>query len=193
MTRRTLFLLVLTACFGMSVFSCKKTNSPEESITVSSLTMNSGEISGWTSTKSGVYYTVDSWASPTGGQRDGGAYHYTVDPGLTLSAVLDEMMSGPSGASVTIYVVDYSTAANAAVMFNYSKTNGSFLSNQESLSPSYADSIAIGDNSHDGIYVCAHFKQFYCELRFSGYSDFALSKTDALSFLLWFETKINGN
>jgi hypothetical protein len=193
MRHGSLFLLILTACFGMSNFSCKKTNSPDEAITVTGLTVNSGEISGWTNSKSGIYYSVDSWASPTGGQRDGESYHYTVDPGLTLAAVLDEMMSGPSGASVTIYVVDYSSAANAAVMFNYSKTNGSFLSNPESLSPTYPDSVAVGENSHDGIYVCAQFKQFYCELRFSGYSDFSLSKTDALSFLLWFETKINGN
>jgi hypothetical protein len=189
MRRWTLLLLILTACFSMSNFSCKKTNSPEEAITVSNLTVNSGEISGWTNTRSNVYYSVDSWAA----LRDGGSYHYTVDPGLSLSAVLDEDMAGPSGASVTIYVVDYSTAANAAVMFNYSKTHGSFQSNQELLSPNYADSVAVGDNSHDGIYVCAHFKKFYCELRFAGYSDFALSKTDALSFLLWFETKINGN
>lgn len=190
MTRRTMALLVLAACFGMTFFSCKKTNSPEEAITVSNLTVNSGEISGWANTKSGVYYSVDSWASPTGGGRDGGAYHYTVDPGLTLTAVLDETMAGPSGASVTIYVVDYSNESNAAAMFNYQKNYGSYVSSPESLAPNYTDAVAVGNNASDGIAVCAHFKQFYLEMWFTGYSDFSLSKTDALSFLLWFETKI---
>ncbi len=178
-------------CIGLSILSCSQTNSPK-ALTVASLKVNNGEITGWTVQKSGVYYTTDSWASPTGGQRDGEAYHYTVDPGLTLTAVLDEMMTGPAGASLTIYAIDYANAANAAVMFNYSKTHSPYSTYPEPLTPDYSDSVAVGENSHDGISVCAHFKQFYIELRFTGYVDFSQSKTDALSFLLWFETKING-
>ena len=191
MTGKMMASAVLAAYVVLVLFSCKKANSPEEEITVSSLKVNNGELSGWTDQRSGVYYTVDSWASPAGGQRDGEAYHYTVDPGLTLTAVLDQMMTGPNGAGVTLYVIDYSNATNAASMFNYQKNWGAFLSSPEPLTPNYSNTVAVGENSHDGIYVCAYFGQFYIEMRFTGYADFSLSKTDALSFLLWFETKID--
>lgn len=158
---------------------------------VAKLKIINGDVTGWTIQNSGVYYSEASWSIGAG--IDGEAWHYTSDPGLTLSGVLDERITGTSGASLTIYAIDYADSANAAAMYNYSKTHSSYSTSQEPLTPDYSDTVAIGDNSHtDGIYVCAHFKQFYIELRFTGYTAFSLSKQDAIAFLQLFETKING-
>jgi hypothetical protein len=192
MAARIMAPLVLCLCIGLSILSCSKTNSPKEALTVSSLKINNGEISGWTVQRSGVFYSAENWRN--GSPVDGYADRYTVDPGLTFSAVLDEAMSGPTGASVNMYVIDYANAASSRVMFDYTKTHRQeYSSSPDPLTPNYPDSVAVGENSHDGISVCAHFKQFYLELQYTGYADYSQSKTDALSFLLWFETKINGD
>jgi hypothetical protein len=191
MTGKIVFPLSVIFCMGLCFVFCNPSNSSKAS-TVARLKINNGDITGWTIQKSGDYYTPDDWAAGMG--IDGEAYRYSVDPGLTWSEVLDERMQNAStGTSVRLIAIDYTNAANAGAMFIYKKTHAEYASNPEPLTPDYADTVAVGENANSAICVCAHFKQFYLELRYDGYIDFSLSKQDALSFLGLLEAKINGN
>ena len=182
-----ILLIILSA--SLLLVNCKKTaNSPKDSIeTVTRLKVNNGDISGWAINTYNVFYSADSWAA---NGVDGTAYG--LQNTHTYSEVMDEHMNGSNGATVTVWVLNYTTTANSTEQYDVSKTM--YSSNAESLSPDFPDSVAIGNNSStSGISVYTHFKQFYIELHFAGYTDFSLSKTDAIIFLQLFEAEINGN
>ena len=112
---------------------------------------------------------------------------YINQPGY--DAAMIEKMRGPSGALLTAFAIDYTNATDADSAFIYWKTQRS--PNIDTVS-GYPDTVAIAYNySSSGIYVYAHFKQFYIELQFSGYSDLSIAKQDAITFLQLFEAKIN--
>jgi hypothetical protein len=178
----------------LALTSCNPTSSSNSTaITVSRLKINDNDASGWTVSKSGIYNSANDWASTTGGGVDGTAYAYTTSPGLSFTQVLDEEMTNSSGASVTIYVIDYSTAANATAMYNYEKSISNWTQNKV-VFDTYSDTVAVGCNSSaPNISACAHFKQFYVELGFKGETDITVAQNSAELFLGMFEAKINGN
>jgi hypothetical protein len=191
MLNKSIGILSIMLCAGLLLVFCKNaTNAPKDSVeTVARLKINNGDISGWTITNSNVYYSAGVWADNPVDGCDGKAY--ALSNPSAYSEVLDENMGGPNGASVLIYILNYTTPANATERYNISKTITS--SSADPLTPTFADSIAVGDNSHDAITVYAHFKQFYILLAFAGYADYQFSKTDAITFLGLLEGKINGN
>ena len=188
MLTKSVSMLSIMLCAGLLCISCKNpANSSNQAVTVARLKINNGDVSGWTVVNSNVYYTVDNWANNSVDGVDGTAYG--LSNLSTYSEVLDEHMGGSNG-TVVIWVLNYTTAANSTEQYNSTKTGIS--SNAEPLSPNFADTVAIGNNSSNSITVYAHFKQFYIQLGFAGYTDFPLSKTDAITFLQVLEAKING-
>jgi hypothetical protein len=178
----------------LALISCNPTSSSTSTaITVSKLKINDGDASNWTVSSSGIYNSADDWASMSGGGVDGTAYEYTTSPGLSFTQVLDEKMTNTTGASMTIYVIDYSTAANATTMYNYEKSLTNWTQNKV-VFDTYSDTVAVGCNSSaPNISACAHFKQFYIELGFEGETDITVAQNSAVIFLGIFEAKINGN
>lgn len=174
----------ITCCAGLLLVFCNSAG-PTKATNVSQVKILDSDISGWAINSSGVFYSADSWAASG---VDGEAYGFSsTNP---YSEVLDEHMNGPNGAAVTMYVINYSADAQALEQFNLTKTQ--YSGSPESLLPFFPDDVAAGDNSHSAIYAFAHFNQFYIELRFSGYTEFSLSKTDAITFLQLIEAKVNG-
>jgi hypothetical protein len=173
---------VAVFCIGACFLACSPTNS-SKATTVTMLKINSGDISGWTISSYNIYYSAQSWGSTS---VDGDAYNFQQT--VSYSEVMDEHMAGSSGKTITIWILNYTTPENASTQYNVDKTNWS--ANLDQLS-AYSDTVAVGNNSHtDGVYAIAHFKKFYIQIRFSGYTDYALSKQDAVSFLGFLEAKI---
>lgn len=185
MIKKLLVIFLSSLCTYLCF--CNPTSAQKAS-TVSRLKINNGDVSGWT-VKTSSEYTQDSWRSAV---IDGGVDKYSKDRGFTISAVLDEVLDGGSGKTIEIYALDYGSAANATTMFDYEKTT-EYSSYLELLTPDYTDTVAVGEITHSpDIYVFAHFKQFYIELRTSTFSDFPTAKNIAINLLGIFETKING-
>jgi hypothetical protein len=181
--------------FG-GIFLCQKnpasTAETPSSTPLADLALANGEISGWNADTGAarayrLFLMKDSLALFS--EIDGGATEYEHQvPGY--SKFLVQNMTD-SIKTLTIYVIDYSNSSNSAEMFNYTKTRWLLGSDPDTLS-NYAPSVAIGELSHSpDIYVCAHFKQFYIELRFSGFSDHSASKQEAIRFLDNYKLKIN--
>jgi hypothetical protein len=181
--------------FG-GIFLCQKnpasTAETPSSTPLADLALANGEISGWNADTGAarayrLFLMKDSLALFS--EIDGGATEYEHQvPGY--SKFLVQNMTD-SIKTLTIYVIDYSNSSNSAEMFNYTKTRWSLGSDLDTLS-NYAASAAIGELSHGpDIYVCAHLKQFYIELRFAGFSDHSLSKQEAIRFLDNYKAKIN--
>jgi hypothetical protein len=190
MLKKSFGILAVMLCAALLLISCKSpTDSSNNAVSVSRLKINEGDISGWTINNSNVYYSTDSWAHNTVDGVDGQAW--TFYNTAAYSEALDENMIGSGGAMVAIWILNNTTAANASAEYNASKTL--YSSNAEPLTPTFVDSVAIGNNSYSAITVYAHFKQFFVQLAFANYnSNFTLSKTDAITFLQLIEAKVNG-
>jgi hypothetical protein len=185
--------MLLTFC---GLFHCQKnpasTAYTPSATPIANLALLNGEIPGWNADTGGpgsylLFLVKDSLA--LFGEIDGGATEYQHTVSGYSKFLVQKMMD--SSMSLTIYVVDYSNSLNSAEMFNYTKAKWLLGSDPDTLS-NYAPSVAIGELSHSpDIYVCAHLKQFYIELRFSGFSDHSLSKQEAIRFLDRYKAKIN--
>jgi hypothetical protein len=171
--------IVLCSCFCI----CNSPNATK-ALTVSMLKLQDNEVSSWTTDSYGVY-TLSQISD----------YGYTDRPGLVEFGM--QKMTGPDVQSLQqkleARVIDYTTDANAEAEFSYMKNTTSWSSNPEYLTGSYTNDVAIGRSGiTNGISVCAHFKKFYVELRFTGFADYTTAKSTAISFLQLFEAKING-
>jgi len=185
--------MLLTFC---GLFLCQKnpasTADTPSATPIANLALQNGQLSGWDVDTGGsasylLFLVKDSLSLFN--EIDGGAteYQHTV-PGFSKFLV-QKMMD--SSMSLTIYIVDYSNSSNSAAMFDYTKSRWLLGSDADTLS-NYSPSVAIGELSHvPDIYACAHFKQFYIELRFSGFSDHSMSKQEAIRFLDNYKEKIN--
>jgi hypothetical protein len=192
------FLMVSTiSCVLLCQKSPTSTGDSPSATVITSLALVNGEITGWNvdttgmsdpsdTTGSGNYrllYMKDSITLM--GKIDGGATEYEHQVSGYSGFLLQYMYN--SSQSLTIYMVNYSNSSNAAGMFNYKKTG---LMDMISIG-SYSQTTAIADTTHiTDIWAYAHFKQYYIELRFLGFTDQAGSKQAAISFLNDFQAKI---
>ena len=158
---------------------------------IADLALPNGEIPGWNAETGGsgsylLFLVNDSAALFS--EIDGGAteYQHTV---AGYSRFLVQYMAD-SSTTVTIYIIDYTNSSTSAAMFNYTKSRWLLGSDADTLS-NYAPSVAIGELSHSpDSYVCAHLKQYYIELRFSGFTDHSRAKQEAVRFLDDYKAKI---
>jgi hypothetical protein len=181
--------------FG-GLFLCQKnpasTADTPSATPIANLALQNGQLSGWDADTGGsggytLFLEKDSLALFS--EIDGGATEYQHTVSGYSKFLVQKMMD--SSMTLTIYIIDYSNSANSAGMFDYTKTRWALGSDFDTLSK-YAASVAIGELSHSpDIWVCAHFKQFYIELRFSGFSDHSLAKQEAVRFLDDYKAKIN--
>jgi hypothetical protein len=181
-------LLFFSVCAGFTLCVCNvatnKNTSSATATNVSQLKITNGAISGWqinaASDSFGVFAAADFH-----NDIDGGDKPYT-DRGLI--EVADEHMVGPNGVELGghAYLMDFGTDAAATAMFQYQATQ---FTPQVAIT-GYDNSIAFGYVTVGGITVFAHFKKFYFELPFTGYSAQSQAISDANLFLGYFKAKI---
>gem|GEM_PF-5905578 len=190
MDPKAVFPIIVVSLAWMCLCRCSPTNSaPAQSI--QSVAFADDEIPGWSVDPSdtsgfGRYRLIQGADTQAMFNLiDGGATEYlTRAPGFS-SFLREEMVD--SARFLTLYIVDYSSSANAATMFDFVKST---WADTEALS-GFLPSVAMSDTSRDAnIYACAHFGRFFLEFRFEGYAERAGSIRDATAFLAAAEKKI---
>ena len=185
-------ILILASCAiiisGMSMCNPTSSFGASSAKTVSTIKFVTGDITNWSvdNNKSSVY-TPTAWRATA---LDGGVDQYTSTQGLTFTEVVDQTIIGPSSKTFRIYIIDYSTAANAKKMFTAQKE---LWINNLDRTPFYSsDTVSVKQYSRSpDLDACAHFKQFYIELSSLEYTDYTQAQTDAISILALFEGRIN--
>ena len=84
-------------------------------------------------------------------------------------------------------IVNFGSDSNANYMYNHNKTENPYDLIDIA---GYSDSVAFAIAVQGGITLFAHFKQFYFELKFFGFSDQTYAITAAKLFLNFFKGKI---
>jgi hypothetical protein len=154
------------------------------------LKVTNSDISNWKMAASADSFTL--WtAANFYDDVDGGIEVYT-DRGLIELADLHLM--GPIGSdgtqnelAVHSFIMDFGTEANAIDEYSFQKTR---YSADAFDIPEYGNKVAFARPVLGGITVYAHFKKFYFELNFVGFSDQNQAVATALQFLGLFEMKI---
>jgi hypothetical protein len=157
---------------------------------VSQLKISGTEISNWKLASSADSFTL--WtAANFYDDVDGGIEKYLNDG---MIEVADIHMIGPIGSdgsqnsiAAHSFIMDYGTEANAINIFNYQTT---FYSADAFKLPGYPLTTAFAKADIGGITAIAHFKKFYFELVFSGFSDQTEAAKTAAQFLGLFRSKI---
>jgi hypothetical protein len=184
----SLLFLVLIVCtcnliFVENVANAKATN-------VSQLKISGTEISNWKLSSSADSFTV--WtAANFYDDVDGGIDKY-LNNGMI--EVADIHMVGPVGSDGQLnsiathsFIMDYGNDSNAIAIYNYQRT---LYSAEAFKIPRYPLTSAFAINVIGGITVMAHFKKFYFELTFFGFSDNNQAASTAVQFLGLFRSKI---
>jgi hypothetical protein len=154
------------------------------------LKVTNTDISNWKMAQAADSFTL--WtAANFYDDVDGGIEVYT-DRGLIELA--DIHLIGPIGSdgvqnelSAHSFIMDFGTEANALEEYNFQKTRWSADAFDIS---GYNNKIAFAKPILGGITVYAHFKKFYFELTFAGFSDQKQAESTAIQFLGLFEMKI---
>jgi hypothetical protein len=183
-------ILFFSVCAGLVLCLCNvatnKNTSSTTATNVSQLKITNGAISGWQivtlSDSFGVFSAADFYIDIDGGDKP-----YT-DRGLI--EVADEHMAGPNGAGLgpKAFFMDFGTDAAATAMFQYQASQSIYTPHVAITG--YDNSVAFGYAGVGGITVFAHFKKFYIELPFVGYTSQNQPISDANLFLGFLKAKI---
>jgi len=186
MLQKSIVVLFITA--GLFLFVCNlstnKTNNTGKATNVSQLFPTETDISGW---KKNTTYGYTTWSAATlNDDIDGGSDKYT-NRGMIECG--DIAMLGPNGEEIKhqSLIMDFGLDSNAAVMFNYKKDE---FSTEEVDITGYDNTVAFAHPGVGGVTAFAHFKKFYLELKFEGFSDQNLAIQAAIQFLGLFKSKI---
>jgi hypothetical protein len=154
------------------------------------LKVTNTDISNWKMAPSADSFTL--WtAANFYDDVDGGIEVYT-DRGLIELA--DLHLLGPIGSdgvqnelALHSFIMDFGTEANAVDEYNFQRTR---YSSDAFDIPEYSNKIAFARPVFGGVTVYAHFKKFYFELNFLGFSDQNQAVATAMQFIGLFQTKI---
>ncbi len=179
-------MLMVCACnlvFVENVSNAKATN-------VSQLKISSTEISNWKLASSADSFTL--WTASNFYDDVNGGIEKYLNNGMI--EVADIHMVGPVGKdgsqniiATHSFIMDYGNDSNAVAIYNYQKT---LYSAEAFKLPRYSLNSAFAVSVIGGITVIAHFKKFYFELTFSGFSDQTEAANTAVQFLGLFRLKI---
>ncbi len=186
--------------FGMSCFflimfvTCKvvfiNDDSGQKNITVSMLKVINGDISNWKMAQAPDSFTL--WTAANFYDDINGGLEVYTDRGPI--EIADMHLVGPIGSDGVqnvlekrSFIMDYGTEANAIEEFNFMKSQNS----ADAFSfDEYGKNTAFAVPILGGIIAYAHFKKFYIELKFTGFSDQPNAVRTAIQFLSFFESKI---
>jgi hypothetical protein len=169
--------------FVENIASDKATNVTQCKITGS-------EISNWALASSADSFTL--WTAANFNDDIDGGYEKYTDRGMTECA--DFHMIGPVGPdgeqnyiATHSYIMDCGNDTNAYELYKYWQNYNSADAFKVTR---YTTTTAFAIPIQGGIVVYAHFKKFYFELKFMGYSDQTLAASTAVQFLGLFRAKI---
>ena len=162
----------------------------DKAVSVGQLKVSNTEISNWKLSSSADSFTL--WTAANFEQDIDGGYEIYTDRGMIECG--DIHMLGPAGSdgvqneiAAHSFIMDFGNDSNAVDIYNYQKTR---YSADAFDIPRYPNTIAFARSILGGITVYAHFKKFYLELNFTGFSDQNHATTTAIQFLGLLKSKI---
>ena len=166
-------------------------NIPSDKATnVGQLKITSTEISNWAMASSADSFTL--WTKANFNLDIDGGYEKYTDRGMIETG--DFHMLGPTGPdgeqniiATHSYIMDCGNDSNAIELYRYWQIDNSA---DAFKIPRYKTTTAFAIAVQGGITVYAHFKKFYFELKFSGFSDLTQAAATAVQFLGLFRAKI---
>jgi hypothetical protein len=171
------YLLLLS---GLFLFVCSKPN--DAGVTTGNVTVglkdlfNAASFDGWIADSSRHFFIYDG---PEFFQyADGGAQIY-LDNGVD-SVTIRNLISTDSSKYCIITVMDFGTNAKSSKIFNLKASKNQASTAITSFNP--AQAVALTEYLGN-ILVYAHFDKYYFEIQLTGYTDAAVSISDAVLIL----------
>jgi hypothetical protein len=114
---------------------------------------------------------------------DGGYILYTSNG--VIEGIQQNLEEDVAYTGCRAMIMDFGTSAKASVFFTIAKHTSTVFPTSYPL-PDYADSVAVKRPVLGGVFVAAHFQNFYFEISMSGYTDSIQAVTDAKLFLAYY-------